>query len=57
MVSQKKVKPIITIFYLSLLFLEKRNIKVISIEIPEIINHKIIEISDVLPPTKVSSSV
>ena len=30
--------------------------EVISIKIPEIINHKIIEISDVLPPTKVSSN-
>ena len=27
-----------------------------SVKIPEIINHKTIEISDVLPPTKVSSN-
>ena len=30
--------------------------EVISIKIPEIINHKIIEILEVLPPTKVSSN-
>ena len=30
--------------------------EIISIKIPEIINHKIIEILEVLPPTKVSSN-
>ena len=30
--------------------------RVISVKIPEIVNHKKIEISDVLPPTKVSSN-
>ena len=30
--------------------------RVISIKIPEMVNHKKIEISDVVPPTKVSSN-
>ena len=57
-VIQKTVKPVTIIFWLfkSFIFKKKRNMEVISIKIPEIINHKIIEILEVLPPTKVSSN-
>ena len=57
-VNQKNIKPITIIFWLfkSFIFKKKRNMEVISIKIPEIINHKTIEILEVLPPTKVSSN-
>jgi len=56
--TQKNVNPITMIFWLfkSFIFIKKRNINVISIKIPESINHNTIEMSDVLPPTKVSSN-
>ena len=55
---QKNVRPTNIVFWLfkSFILSSNKNMRVKRVKIPEIINHKIIEISDVLPPTNVSSN-